>query len=283
MLYSIIVNFKPEEDALISPTRGYHAYALFLDLLRQANPTVAQRLHDLEGPKPFTLSPLQGRFQHQRSGLKLTAGQTYWIRLTVLQEELFAHLLDALLKAADRSLRLDTAPLTLNEVLTTPGQSPWCNCQDFDTLLSHALPERRLHLRFFSPTAFRSAGKRNVLFPEPRLLFSSYLARWQAFSPLKLSSDLASLADKGSRIGRYKLETRILHFGSYQETGFEGECTVEIADEVPQEAVKALNALADFAFYSGTGAKTTMGMGQTRRLRDAGPLSRGAGSHPAQG
>jgi CRISPR-associated endoribonuclease Cas6 len=33
------------------------------------------------------------------------------------------------------------------------------------------------------------------------------------------------------------------------------------------DKLKALNALADFAFYCGTGAKTTMGMGQTRRIK----------------
>ena len=94
---------------------------------------------------------------------------------------------------------------------------------------------------------------------------------------------MSDLAERATRIAKYKLETRILHFGSYQEIGFEGKCTVEIAPEVPEETVRSLNALADFAFYCGTGAKTAMGMGQTRRLSSAGPLPGGARGNPAQG
>lgn len=265
MLYSIVVNFKAQADAVISPTRGYHAYALFLDMLRQANPAVAQRLHDIEGLKPFTVSPLEGRFQRRGPGLKLTAGQGCWVRLTFLQEEVFAHFMDAALKAAGGTLRLDEALLRIEEVVTTPGKSSWSLFQSFDDILSQALPQRRIDIRFFSPTVFRSGGRRNVLFPEPRVLFSSYLAKWQSFSPLELSNGLLELADKGTRISQYRLETKILHFANYKEIGFEGECVIEIAQEVPEDAARALNALADFSFYCGTGAKTAMGMGQTRR------------------
>jgi len=276
MLYSAVVNFKAQDDYVISPTRGYHAYALFLDMLRQANASAAQELHDMEGPKPFTLSPLQGRFQRHHSGLKVTGGETYWIRFTILQSDLFARMLDAILRAGGQILRLDQALLQIEEVITAPGQSSLCGCQDFESLLSEAVAERQLNLSFLSPTAFRSGGKRNVLFPEPRLLFNSYLARWQSFSTVKLDSNVADLAERATRIAKYKLETRILHFGSYQEIGFEGKCTVEIAPEVQEDTVRCLNALVDFAFYCGTGAKTAMGMGQTRRLSSAGTLPGGA-------
>ena len=266
MLYSIVVNFKAQADAVISPTRGYHAYALFLSMLREANPAVAKRLHNIEGLKPFTVSPLEGRFQRRSPGLKLTAGQDCWIRLTFLQEEVFAHFMDAALKASGGTLRLDEALLRIEEVVTTPGKSFWSLFQSFDDILSQALPQRRIDIRFFSPTVFRSGGRRNVLFPEPRVLFGSYLVKWHTFSPLKLGNGLPDLADKGMRISQYRLETKALQFATHQEIGFDGGCAIEIADEVPDDAVRVFNALADFAFYCGTGAKTAMGMGQTRRL-----------------
>ncbi|GAJ09513.1 unnamed protein product, partial [marine sediment metagenome] len=78
MLYSVVVKLRAQVDATISPTRGYHAYALFLEMLRRGNEPVAQKLHDLEGPKPFTVSPLQGKFHRQHSGLGITAGEVYW-------------------------------------------------------------------------------------------------------------------------------------------------------------------------------------------------------------
>ena len=265
MLYSIIVKFKAEADAVIPPTLGHHAYALFLGMLNRANAPVAQQIHDIDGPKPFTISPLQGRFRRHPGSLKLTEGEIYWIRFTFLQGDLFAHFLDAVMKAGNQTMQLDQAALRIDEVVTTPDKSPLCNCQTFEDILSQALPERQIHLRFLSPTAFRSAGRRNVLFPEPRLLVNSLLPRWQSFSPVKLDDSLTDLADRNLRIARYKLETRMLNFGSYQEAGFEGNCTLEMAERMPDEAAGSLNALADFAFYCGTGAKTTMGMGQTRR------------------
>lgn len=138
-------------------------------------------------------------------------------------------------------------------------------------------------MQFLSPTVFRSKGKRNVLFPEPRLLFQSWLSRWEGILPGSLDNDLLALVEQGTRISEYSLETRILHFSSYREIGFQGKCTVDIAGELLGNAVRSLNALADFAFYCGTGAKTTMGMGQTRRLNDDRPVSRRTRSNASQG
>ncbi|MDM7999847.1 MAG: CRISPR-associated endoribonuclease Cas6 [Dehalococcoidia bacterium] len=283
MLYSIVVNFKAEADAVIPPTRGYHAYALFLNLLRAANPDLAEKLHNTEGAKPFTLSPLQGKFRRHEGGLKLTANDIYWIRLTFLHEEVFAHFLDASMKGTGRTHRLADAPISIDEILTTPDRSPMCRCQALDEIFSNARAEHQVRLEFLSPTAFRSGGKRNVIFPEPRLVFNSYLVRWQNLLRPLPSNGVLELVQEAARVSQYQLETRILHFGSYQEIGFEGKCTIEIAGETPEDAVRFLNALADFAFYCGTGAKTAMGMGQTRRLNSGGSLSGGARGNAPQG
>jgi len=266
MLYSIIVNFKAQNEAVIPPTVGYYAYALFLDMMKQANSAVAQRLHDEDSTKPFTISPLQGKFQRRLDGIKLSADNIYWIRLTFLREDVFAHFMDAAAKTSSRTLRLNNALLQISGVLTTPGSAPFCKCTTFESILENASGERSIKMRFLSPAVFRSGGKRNVFFPEPRLLFNSYLAKWQGLSPVKLENSLGEVVDKGVRITQYKLETRILDFGSYREIGFEGNCGIEISNEIAEDTAKALNALADFSFYCGTGAKTTMGMGQTRRM-----------------
>ncbi|MBM4027556.1 MAG: CRISPR system precrRNA processing endoribonuclease RAMP protein Cas6, partial [Planctomycetes bacterium] len=44
-----------------------------------------------------------------------------------------------------------------------------------------------------------------------------------------------------------------------------GDVTFEALDTT-SPYVRTLNLLADFAFYSGVGTKTTMGMGQARRV-----------------
>jgi len=99
---------------------------------------------------------------------------------------------------------------------------------------------------------------------------------------VKLDDTISSWSDR-IVVARYRLETHILNFGSYQEVGFTGRCRYELDKNTPEEVAHALNALADFAFYCGTGAKTTMGMGQTKRLLGARNMKWGGESSIAPG
>jgi CRISPR-associated endoribonuclease Cas6 len=48
--------------------------------------------------------------------------------------------------------------------------------------------------------------------------------------------------------------------------GFVGSCSFRLVGLQDPDVVKTLNALADFAFFAGVGAKTTMGFGVAKRL-----------------
>lgn len=263
-MYSVLLNLKPPEALVISPTQGHHAYALFLNLMHQANPKLAENMHKDTANKPFTISPLQGKFLRSGKELKLIPGSIYSIRLTFLTEEVFCYFMDAVLKNANKPLRLESAVFNIDRLLLNKNDSPLCDFRQYEELLSGALPEKKITLHFSSPVAFRSGGKRNVIFPDPRLIFGSYYNKWQDFSPLKLDDSLTGIWER-IIVSQYRLNTHILHFTSYQEIGFEGHCTFELPEDLNGETSKVLNTLADFAFYCGTGAKTTMGMGQTRR------------------
>ena len=45
--------------------------------------------------------------------------------------------------------------------------------------------------------------------------------------------------------------------------GFTGYCSFEIIEKISPEDLNNILTLARFSFYGGTGAKTTIGMGQT--------------------
>ena len=266
-LYSVLLKLKSENEAVISPTQGYHAYALFLNLIRLSNPAVAEALHNLQTNKPFTLSSLQGSFVHIDKSLKLKPDTFYSIRLTFMAEDIFCYFMDAVLKAGNQSLRLESAVFGNISVQVNRLESQLCHYQTFEELADISAAETRITLHFSSPVTFRSGGKRNLLLPDPFLILGSYWNRWQTFSTVKLEDILAVSRDK-IFVSRYRLNTRILHFNGYQETGFEGQCSLDLSPELGFAGIKALNTLADFAFYCGTGAKTTMGMGQTRRIYD---------------
>lgn len=265
-IYATLLKLQADGEATISPTQGHHAYGLFLALVRQSSPRLADYLHSSDSLKPFTISPLQGKFERVSKGLKISNGSEYSIRLTFLRDDVFAHFMDGALRAAGQPLRLESAIFHITNMVLHRDDSPLCHHQSYKELVSEAQPLSKISLRFLSPTTFRSGGKRNVLFPEAPLTFGSYLTKWQYYSPIKINDAVARFLGD-IVVARYKLHTRILHFNSYQEIGFEGECTFELPEDLDEDSVTAINTLADFAFYCGTGAKTTMGMGQTRRIK----------------
>jgi CRISPR-associated endoribonuclease Cas6 len=97
------------------------------------------------------------------------------------------------------------------------------------------------------------------------LIFGSLLEKWNTFAPLKLDPEVRRFAEESLLISRYQLTTCAVPLAGGMQVGFIGWCefTAVVLDPY---WLAAMNLLADFAFYAGTGAKTTMGMGQTRRI-----------------
>jgi CRISPR-associated endoribonuclease Cas6 len=265
-VYSISVTLKPRNDGYIPYSHGFKVSALFYNIISLSSASLAEELHSLDGPKPFTVSPLQGKFKHSKDGLHLTTGTTCYLRITFLNSEVFSHFLDGAMKWGSRSVEITPMSFKVEEIITMPGKESSTKIQSYQSILNSAVSERKFGLHFLTPTVFRSGGKRNVVFPEPIHVFASYLNRWQEFSTVKLDDSISSWFDR-ILVARYKLETQIWDFNTYQEVGFTGKCWFEIEEAVPDETAGEINALADFAFYCGTGAKTTMGMGQTMRIK----------------
>ena len=263
MLYSLVIKLRALEDSLIPQAHGHHAYAFFLKLLKAVNSPLSEQLHGASGLKPFTLSSLRGKTSLEQGKMRIIEGADYRLRITFLNEFLFAYFLDALAKS-EEEVSLSSASFKITEV-ATQGE-PWTRYSSFESLLENSLPKRKISLEFLSPTAFRSQ-KRNYLFPEPRFTFESYLSRWNAFSTIRLPESLKEIFSSHVYVSQYELRTSLLEFGNHREIGFEGVCTFEVKEEIGEQLLRQINALADFAFYCGTGAKTTMGMGQTRRIK----------------
>ena len=58
----------------------------------------------------------------------------------------------------------------------------------------------------------------------------------------------------------------VTNYDKHHFIGCIGEIGYRILGEVEPLAIKQINALADFAIFSGIGRKTTMGMGIARRV-----------------
>ncbi len=273
MLVSLCLVLEARRPALLPPTWGRAAQGLFLKKARELDGVLADRLHVPQaGPRPYTI----GFSHHGRSGL---GKPEVWLRITGLDERTSRRLLEMIREPGHFDfLRLFTAEFELKKVCRHPEEHPWAGEGSFMELYNNwvarakegDLPET-IHLEFHSPTAFSVSGSQwDLPLPLPRLVFQSLWNKWAAFAPvpLKLSSE-----DVGRYVGikRHRLETRMLHFGgAVKQVGFIGECEFAIRREAGVEFSRAINLLADFAFFAGVGKKTSWGMGQVRRGRGRG-------------
>ncbi len=58
MPFSILIHGYPHHDAPVPHVQGPALQGMFLQLLREVNPAVCERLHDDSRYRPYTLSPL---------------------------------------------------------------------------------------------------------------------------------------------------------------------------------------------------------------------------------
>ncbi len=281
-LYSIAVAVRPLQAGSIPLAHGYHVYALLLNIIRSSDAALAEKLHAGETVKPFTVSTLTGKMRRNKAQLAISSDTTLYLRYTFLDSAVFSHFMDGALRWGSRPVEIAGLSFSVEEVVTAPRADLSVSFFSYQGILREANATRQIDMEFVTPTVFRSGGKRNNIFPEPALVFGSYWNKWQALSPVKMNDDLNSYFEN-INVTRYQLESGIWDFGSYQEVGYSGACRFEIDRNLPDDKAVLINALASFAQFCGTGAKTTMGMGQTRRILNASSLSRGAGLHPEKG
>jgi CRISPR-associated endoribonuclease Cas6 len=118
---------------------------------------------------------------------------------------------------------------------------------------------------FASPTTFNSRG-RTLPLPLPELVFGSLLDRWQAFAPIALHPDMRRFAEEAIVLSRYRLRTRSMPTKDRgMQIGFTGQVTF-VARNRDRYWLNVLHLLAAFAFYSGVGYQTGIGLGQVRAI-----------------
>lgn len=241
-----------------------YAHGLFFALLSRMDPHLAAKLH--EAPrKPFTLTPLSPGARPK--GRPAGSGGLL-LRFTALDDGLFAPFLRALLEAAPVGLPLGDAAYRLSRVLATPEGHPLAGAASWEELT--AAPKRQeATFRFLSPTVFATSkpGRRTryTPLPDPRLILSSLLDRWQAQSPYpynpKEEAALRELFELDAEVaGFLSLRFHRVQAGKGFFPGFTGEVAIRLHSQ-SLEAHLALGRLAALAFYGGVGAKTTYGMG----------------------
>ncbi len=276
MLTSTLIRLRALAPGELPNATGRFGHAAFLALIKSVEPELAQALHDIDARKPFTVSPLRVMDRARRNGrLHLREGDGCSMRFTILDSTLFRSFQEALLTTFPAAtIQLRNVPFTVEEAITTPRPNLWTGYTTFEELLERAGDDRVIALRFESPTAFglgqTDAGKRFELFPVPWNVFDSLARKWNEFGGASLDVDaLLEWVRECVWVSEHDIQTQILQFDCFAQKGFVGTVTYEIKRGTP-ELARIANALADFALYAGVGYKTTMGMGQCKRVTSDG-------------
>lgn len=290
-LFSLLLRLHPLERGQVFPGSGHHMQATFLDMVRQGDPQLAERLHQPNQRRPYTLSLLQG-FNHlpaseladamnKNTPVEVLPGQVYWLRITMLDASVFQSLTRyLLLKASQVTVRLNNSTFEVSRLLASPdpeqAATSWVAYSSFVQLYRQRTLHRLYEFEFASPTAFSKGqqgwGKQLHIFPIPADTFESLARQWDGFAPpaLRLEAheltpaDIAAWCQENVIVTQYALETRHLASHHFGQVGFLGRAIYEVKGDPRAPVARWLTPLAGFALFCGVGYKTAMGMGQCR-------------------
>lgn len=228
-------------------------------------------------PGPFQAgSGLTGKFREIRfdgfrlpGSQQLQPGDSCSVRITLLEDGLFPTFSRYFLTQAEPTFRLGSVDFQVTNVLVTGDNGNfWSRYTSYSDLIMRAArqgEQRRIALRFLSPTSFRN-GDVDLPLPLPRLVFQSYFKRFCEFYPVEFLPEFEDLVERYTGIGRMDwVRTEAIKTKRIVLAGFTGDVTFQIDQNAPADLVRQMNLLADFAFFCGTGRKTSIGLGQTVR------------------
>ena len=264
MPHSIILHTHPASGKGDFRPEGHVLYAAFLETLRTTAPDLAEQLYRKQGNKPFTLSLLhRSRKEGPDGPLRL--------RVTLLDDALFPVFTQYFL-SGQRGIRVGDQELLVSRLLCTPesGEPLACYASYRELWEGANNTAHRIPVRFLSPTTFKT-GDLWTPFPLPHLCWNSWARAWTVHSGHALEGDLSEKIQRYVAAAYHRIASARAAAYKGPSIGFKGEVTFEIQRKgCEPHFVRIVNVLADFAVYCGTGAKTTMGMGQTVRITDEG-------------
>jgi len=261
MLVSIVFKVGAKENKEIPKTTGNFLHSWFTELINGIDLSLSEILHKPGENKPFTISPLNGKFIPKESTNQVLEGEEYWFRITSIEETL-SDILSSL-QNMPHNLAINDTEFSFKKIIKTQKDHPWARSESYYEIANkwgESLSDK-IKLKFCSPTTFRQK-ETNLPLPLPILIIKGLYEKWDKYSPFAIKESLEEIANQ-IFISRYELNTSIFNFGTYKQVGFTGTCEFGIKDK---SFYKLIHRLFDFAFYAGVGYKTTMGMGQVRKM-----------------
>ena len=289
-LHAIVINLFAQEAGTLPGTVGELAHAAFYAAIDAVDPALAAQIHDAQERKAFSLSPLYGYWQSPETGrhsssaparegrIYVSAGQPGWLRLGLLDEELFAvfmqHILYSGITGGAAGIRLGRIPFTITEALGAPRpegpRHPWVGYTTVEELAALMETPERWVVDFASPTAIRwgeadNKARRVEIFPLPRPAIASLRTRWDRLTGQSWGLAFEEWVERNIAVGRvWNWATEPFRYQKQTYVGGVGKLEYRVLDGRNRANVAHFNRLLHLGFYAGVGYKTTHGLGQMR-------------------
>lgn len=127
-----------------------------------------------------------------------------------------------------------------------------------DQFLIEKNPRKKIKLSFLTPTTFKQAGE-YVLYPTAHLIMQSLTNKWNRWAKRFVLEDMEWTE---CQITEYNLRSKLYYLKGARVRAFVGD--VELSFWGAESMLRLGNMVCDFANYSGTGIKSSLGMGGTR-------------------
>ncbi len=273
MLLSAVIHLKALEKANLPQHLGSAIRAEFLGWVQGVDQQAAHDLHAGDDLRPYTISDLHGTFKAQDGYYQVQKGESAWFRVTCLRARESMLLLNTLLpRLKGRKFSLQGGKFEVGEEAVVGGH-PWAKVESAQVLYERYFEGEReapdgLEIEFSAPTSFAVRNTQSDLpLPIPELVFDSWLRRWNKFAGVALPRKAVSMREAKLALSQYEdLKTHPVQLPDELLVGFTGKCRFRVLAKKDAYWTRLCNLLADFSFYCGTGAKTAVGLGQTKRL-----------------
>lgn len=228
--------------------------ALCLNIVSVCDPLLANCFHDEKNNKSFTTRKLELK-KHFLN-----------IRMTLLEDKYFDRIANVLLNACTRPFLLNEHRLMISKIMCSKGSDNyWANQKTYEEIYENASQEdSKIDFNIETPLSFKIGDNFECL-PLPELFFKSLHKRWNNFSDIKFDDSLLALLNKVST-SYFDISTDKLNSSTIKLIGCKGKVSYRITNKVNKDFIHYINTLSDFAYFSGVGVKTSLGMGQVSRL-----------------
>jgi CRISPR-associated endoribonuclease Cas6 len=266
MLTSLIIAIEAAEKGIINGGTSRAVHGFWYGHWGEVDPEMADQIHQNPETPPFTLSPLMDLPYPSHGKIHVKKGQKAWFRVVSLSETLSRPLVEDWASELPGTVALAGLDWQVAGWTITDEDHPWAGQVSYQALgekhLFSTQPPRSWNVKFVTPTSFRGIVG-HLPFPLPDSLVSSWLRRWQAFAPLGLPEDLPDYVREHMVVSSYRLKTIPVRHGKRLTVGCVGDYKLHALD-LPPAYRAAVDLLAHYAFYVGSGHRTTQGMGMTR-------------------